>query len=131
MRFLAFDCLVVDGQNIMSRPLDKRYGVRHLSIRLSISNPLTEAERLFLQTICKNEERSRSRNEDPPFRVGSSTCSSHSWAYWDPVYGSRRSDFHTMQSRCLPTWATCNMGVTVSFTLVSTRRIPLPQTRTC
>jgi len=26
MRFLAFDCLVVDGQNIMSRPLDKRYG---------------------------------------------------------------------------------------------------------
>lgn len=27
MRFLAFDCLVVDDQNVMSRPLDKRYGV--------------------------------------------------------------------------------------------------------
>ncbi|KAK7020482.1 mRNA-capping enzyme subunit alpha [Favolaschia claudopus] len=26
MRFLAFDCLVVDGENIMHRPLDKRYG---------------------------------------------------------------------------------------------------------
>ncbi|KAK2466698.1 hypothetical protein APHAL10511_000956 [Amanita phalloides] len=25
-RFLAFDCLVVDDQNVMSRPLDKRYG---------------------------------------------------------------------------------------------------------
>ncbi|KAH9484372.1 mRNA-capping enzyme subunit alpha [Psilocybe cubensis] len=26
MRFLAFDCLVIDDQNVMSRPLDKRYG---------------------------------------------------------------------------------------------------------
>ncbi|KAJ7444940.1 mRNA capping enzyme, catalytic domain-containing protein, partial [Mycena latifolia] len=26
LRFLAFDCLVVNNQNIMSRPLDKRYG---------------------------------------------------------------------------------------------------------
>ncbi|KAJ7097779.1 mRNA capping enzyme, catalytic domain-containing protein [Mycena belliarum] len=26
LRFLAFDCLVVNSQNIMSRPLDKRYG---------------------------------------------------------------------------------------------------------
>ncbi|KAF7363583.1 mRNA-capping enzyme subunit alpha [Mycena sanguinolenta] len=26
MRFLAFDCLVVDGENMMARPLDKRYG---------------------------------------------------------------------------------------------------------
>ncbi|KAH7926628.1 mRNA capping enzyme [Leucogyrophana mollusca] len=26
LRYLAFDCLVVDGQNVMSRPLDKRYG---------------------------------------------------------------------------------------------------------
>ncbi|EGO21029.1 hypothetical protein SERLADRAFT_475657 [Serpula lacrymans var. lacrymans S7.9] len=26
LRFLAFDCLVVDEQNVMSRPLDKRYG---------------------------------------------------------------------------------------------------------
>ncbi|KAJ6589319.1 mRNA capping enzyme [Mycena capillaripes] len=26
MRFLAFDCLVVDGENIMARALDKRYG---------------------------------------------------------------------------------------------------------
>ncbi|KAJ3878710.1 mRNA guanylyltransferase [Lentinula edodes] len=25
-RFLVFDCLVVDNQNVMSRPLDKRYG---------------------------------------------------------------------------------------------------------
>lgn len=25
---LAFDCLVVDNQNVMSRTLDKRYGVR-------------------------------------------------------------------------------------------------------
>ncbi|KAI0636710.1 mRNA capping enzyme, catalytic domain-containing protein [Trametes polyzona] len=26
LRFLAFDCLVVDDQNVMDRPLDKRYG---------------------------------------------------------------------------------------------------------
>ncbi|KAF9532225.1 mRNA guanylyltransferase [Crepidotus variabilis] len=26
MRFLAFDCLVIDDTNVMSRPLDKRYG---------------------------------------------------------------------------------------------------------
>ncbi|KAJ7063434.1 mRNA capping enzyme, catalytic domain-containing protein [Mycena amicta] len=26
LRFLAFDCLVVNDQNVMSRPLDKRYG---------------------------------------------------------------------------------------------------------
>ncbi|KAJ7632773.1 mRNA capping enzyme [Roridomyces roridus] len=26
LRFLAFDCLVVNNQNIMARPLDKRYG---------------------------------------------------------------------------------------------------------
>ncbi|KAI8989693.1 mRNA capping enzyme, catalytic domain-containing protein [Trametes punicea] len=26
LRFLAFDCLVVDNQNVMNRPLDKRYG---------------------------------------------------------------------------------------------------------
>lgn len=26
LRFLAFDCLVGDNQNVMSRPLDKRYG---------------------------------------------------------------------------------------------------------
>ncbi|KAF9014107.1 mRNA capping enzyme [Cyathus striatus] len=26
LRFLAFDCLVVDNHNVMSRPLDKRYG---------------------------------------------------------------------------------------------------------
>ncbi|KAI0729937.1 mRNA capping enzyme, catalytic domain-containing protein [Fomitopsis betulina] len=26
LRYLAFDCLVVDGQNVMQRPLDKRYG---------------------------------------------------------------------------------------------------------
>ena len=28
LRYLAFDCLVVDDQHVMSRPLDKRYGVR-------------------------------------------------------------------------------------------------------
>jgi hypothetical protein len=27
LRLLAFDCLVVDTQNVMSRTLDKRYGV--------------------------------------------------------------------------------------------------------
>lgn len=27
LRFLAFDCLVVDNMNVMDRPLDKRYGV--------------------------------------------------------------------------------------------------------
>ncbi|KAF9053026.1 mRNA guanylyltransferase [Panaeolus papilionaceus] len=26
LRFLAFDCLVIDGQNVMTKPLDKRYG---------------------------------------------------------------------------------------------------------
>ncbi|KAF8921076.1 mRNA capping enzyme [Mucidula mucida] len=26
LRYLAFDCLVADGQNVMPRPLDKRYG---------------------------------------------------------------------------------------------------------
>ena len=28
VRFLAFDCLVIDDFNVMDRPLDKRYGVR-------------------------------------------------------------------------------------------------------
>jgi len=28
MRFLAFDCLVIDGEKIMGKTLDKRYGVR-------------------------------------------------------------------------------------------------------
>lgn len=32
MRFLAFDCLVIDDQNVMGRPLDKRYGVRPLTL---------------------------------------------------------------------------------------------------
>lgn len=32
MRFLAFDCLVIDDQNVMSRSLDKRYGVRPLTL---------------------------------------------------------------------------------------------------
>lgn len=27
LRFLAFDCLIADNQNVMSKPLDKRYGV--------------------------------------------------------------------------------------------------------
>ncbi|KAF5389883.1 hypothetical protein D9757_003631 [Collybiopsis confluens] len=30
LRFLVFDCLVVDDQNVMSRPLDKRYGKLNL-----------------------------------------------------------------------------------------------------
>lgn len=32
MRFLAFDCLVIDDENVMSKTLDKRYGVRVLWI---------------------------------------------------------------------------------------------------
>ncbi|KAJ7940467.1 mRNA capping enzyme [Mycena leptocephala] len=35
----------------------------------AVGQALREAERLFLQTICKNEERSRSRNEDHPFDI--------------------------------------------------------------
>ena len=27
LRYLAFDCLVFDNENVMSRSLDKRYGV--------------------------------------------------------------------------------------------------------
>lgn len=30
LRFLAFDCLVIDDQNVMSKTLDKRYGVSYL-----------------------------------------------------------------------------------------------------
>jgi len=31
LRYLCFDCLVIDDQNVMTRPLDKRYGVcRHI-----------------------------------------------------------------------------------------------------
>lgn len=37
MRFLAFDCLVIDDQNVMSRTLDKRYGV--CSFRLGTGSP--------------------------------------------------------------------------------------------
>jgi mRNA guanylyltransferase len=32
LRFLAFDCLVADNQNVMSKPLDKRYGVCYLAV---------------------------------------------------------------------------------------------------
>ena len=28
MRFLAFDCLIVNDENVMDKTLDKRYGVR-------------------------------------------------------------------------------------------------------
>jgi mRNA guanylyltransferase len=31
LRFLAFDCMVVDGETIVNRTLDKRYGVGVLS----------------------------------------------------------------------------------------------------
>jgi mRNA guanylyltransferase len=32
LRMLAFDCLVIDNQNVMARPLDKRYGVSLLFV---------------------------------------------------------------------------------------------------
>jgi mRNA guanylyltransferase len=38
MRFLAFDCLVIDDQNVMQRTLDKRYGV---CVPTFISKPIT------------------------------------------------------------------------------------------
>ena len=41
LRFLAFDCLVVDGQNVMERPLDRRYGVSFLALNLQ-ENPDTD-----------------------------------------------------------------------------------------
>ena len=62
MRYLCFDCLVIDDQNVMKRPLDKRYGVcrRIQSIRTASSARLTSptsfaaTERLVLQTIPKD-----------------------------------------------------------------------------
>jgi mRNA guanylyltransferase len=29
LRLLCFDCLVIDDEYVMNRPLDKRYGVSH------------------------------------------------------------------------------------------------------
>lgn len=60
LRYLAFDCLVVDGQNVMQRPLDKRYGVSlpHAERYDVYSRPsLTAFADVVLRTICKNATR--------------------------------------------------------------------------
>lgn len=56
LRFLAFDCPFIDGNNIMSRTLDKRYGVCNLSlISLAVISNMyidhVEASRMVLQAI--------------------------------------------------------------------------------
>lgn len=60
MRFLAFDCLVIDDQNVMSRTLDKRYGV--CSFRPEDGQPFDETfieiDRVVLQTLRKDDTRS-------------------------------------------------------------------------
>lgn len=45
VRFLAFDCLVADKQNVMSKSLDKRYGVRLLHI-------LRRSKKLTCVCVC-------------------------------------------------------------------------------
>ena len=56
VRLLVFDCLVVDDQNVMSRPLDKRYGVSQ-SIMSSnlVSEAIEETEPMVLQAVCKDD----------------------------------------------------------------------------
>lgn len=57
---LCFDCLVADNQNVMSKSLDKRYGVRLLSDRVSVNDVTNRGTRsafetVVLQTVRKND----------------------------------------------------------------------------
>lgn len=57
LRLLAFDCLVVDNQNVMSRTLDKRYGVgelHRLPLGLAKLRSL-EITRVVLQALQEND----------------------------------------------------------------------------
>jgi hypothetical protein len=47
---LAFDCLIIDDQNVMARSLDKRYGVRYLK---AFSNQPDQAELFDLQRLTE------------------------------------------------------------------------------
>jgi hypothetical protein len=116
MRFLAFDCLVVDGENMMSRPLDKRYGVRVSRTYFSLANASSPAVTgILLQPVRENEEGPSPGDKQPPFRVGSLTRLPCSRAHGRPVYESSGYSFHTPQSWCLRRWPTCNTGATDSF----------------
>lgn len=73
LRYLAFDCLVVDDQNVMTRPLDKRYGVRGLSyLNIVIRNVDTRhpaAEGMVLWPIFQDAHGSSSDGTISTFRV--------------------------------------------------------------
>ena len=60
MRFLAFDCLVIDDQNVMSRTLDKRYGVCSFRLRgrAAFDETFIEIDGVVLQTLRKDDTRS-------------------------------------------------------------------------
>jgi len=58
LRLLAFDCLVVDNENVMSKPLEKRYGVGLSPIinrSARIDPSIVEAQRLVLPTLRSDD----------------------------------------------------------------------------
>ena len=73
MRFLAFDCLVIDDQNVMSKSLDKRYGVGlYTSRRLHMHyNFWLEAASMAVQAVRENAFRSPSYEGTAAIQVGS------------------------------------------------------------
>jgi mRNA guanylyltransferase len=134
LRFLAFDCLVVDDQNVMSRPLDKRYGV------------CLSASWLWLFKVYRPSSVQRLRDwfykpyakmlRDHPYMTNSQPFGCvpaflfTSIHVADPVQGSKlkRSISHIMSKRCLiSTFLPCNMNTMASSILVSTRHILLEQ----
>ena len=72
LRFLAFDCLVIDDQNVMSKTLDKRYGVSVLfpSCFPHLTNPpiLSASERMVLQTVRTDDPRPSPNGHPPALR---------------------------------------------------------------
>lgn len=60
LRYLAFDCLVADNQNVMSKPLDKRCGVCPLPFSTCVcashSLIFLASECMVFQTLRKNDD---------------------------------------------------------------------------
>lgn len=72
LRLLAFDCLVVDNENVMSKPLEKRYGVGLSPIMPTnhsacVDPGAVEAQRLVLSTLRSDDARLSSYGRHPTF----------------------------------------------------------------
>lgn len=56
LRFLAFDCLVIDDQNVMTKTLDKRYGVRIRPFFAFPARPLANSCSVFRWALQRLKE---------------------------------------------------------------------------